>query len=208
MLTLLLGGARSGKSALAVDLARRSGAPVTFVATAQAGHAETDGDAETGGGDETDGDAERAGRDEMARRIERHKAERPSSWITLEAPLELEAAVRSVSRDRVVIVDCLSLWLANLLASDHDVTSIETAATSCATAVAGRPGAVIAVSNEVGSGIVPVSALARSYRDLLGRVNACFAERAADAYLVVAGRALALQRTETLRAAGESGAFR
>jgi adenosyl cobinamide kinase/adenosyl cobinamide phosphate guanylyltransferase len=169
--TLLLGGARSGKSALAVELAGRSRAPVVFVATAEAGD------------------------EEMADRIARHRAERPGGWTTVEAPLELEAALRSAPSDACVVVDCLSLWVANMieLAADPEIESL---AGTAALAAASRPGETIAVSNEVGLGVVPATPLGRRYRDVLGRVNARWAEAADRALLVVAGRMLDLERVD------------
>jgi len=152
-LVVYVGGARSGKSTLAVERARAEGAPVTFIATGEAGD------------------------DEMAARIARHKAERPAGWTTIEEPLDVAGALASVSDTDTVIVDCLSLWVAN--GGDGAVP-------------APRGGLTIAVTNEVGLGIVPINALARTYRDDLGRVNAAWVEASNEAYLVVAGRALRL----------------
>jgi adenosylcobinamide kinase / adenosylcobinamide-phosphate guanylyltransferase len=157
-LTFLLGGARSGKSSLAVRLAAATGAPVVFVATGEARDAE------------------------MAERIDRHRAERPAGWRTVEEPLELHAAVESAPPDACVVVDCLSLWVANLLEQRRDP----------GLHVPRRDGHTIAVSNEVGLGIVPATPLGRSYRDVLGRVNAAWAAAADESYLVVAGKALRL----------------
>ena len=161
-LVVLLGGARSGKSALAVELAAAEGRPVTFLATGEAGD------------------------EEMAARIERHRSERPAEWETIEEPVELERALASVGEGRTAIVDCLSLWAANVGAA------AEEAAEPAARAAAARAGLTIAVSNEVGLGIVPDNALARAYRDTLGRVNATWVAYADEAYFVVAGRRLAL----------------
>lgn len=173
MLILLLGGARSGKSDLAVRLAAAQPAPVILIATAEAGDSE------------------------MAERIERHRDERPVEWDTVEAPLELEDAIGQVPADHCVIVDDLTLWVANMLA-DHDQLEIETLAGQAAWAAAARPGVTIVVSNETGLGIVPDNALARRYRDLLGRVNSSWAEAADESYFLVAGRLLALASDEQL----------
>lgn len=170
MLTVLLGGARSGKSTLAVELARRAGDPVTFVATATASD------------------------EEMAERIARHRAERPAGWKTVEAPVDLLGAVDSVDPPDTLVVDCLTLWLNNLMAADVDPSAAVERASSCAEFLSRRPGATIVVSNEVGSGIVPASFLPRIYRDTLGRINTVFAAHADAAYLVVAGRVLPLQQ--------------
>jgi adenosylcobinamide kinase / adenosylcobinamide-phosphate guanylyltransferase len=163
-LVLLLGGARSGKSVLAIRLAEREGAPVVFVATGEAGD------------------------EEMAARVERHRAERPAAWRTVEEPVELERALAEAPPGSTAIVDCLSLWVSNVFES----LPVEALAASAAQVAAVREGLTIAVSNEVGLGIVPDNALARRYRDVLGRVNATWATAADEAYLVVAGRRLRL----------------
>jgi adenosylcobinamide kinase/adenosylcobinamide-phosphate guanylyltransferase len=166
-LVLLVGGARSGKSQLAVRLAERAAAPVVFVAT----------------GEPLD--------DEMTDRIRRHKAERPAEWTTVEEPVDLELALAGAPADSTCVIDCLSLWVANLIES-RPSADIEVAGAAAARAASVRPGLTIAVTNEVGLGIVPVNALARGYRDVLGRVNADWAAAAAEAYFVVAGRTIPL----------------
>jgi adenosyl cobinamide kinase/adenosyl cobinamide phosphate guanylyltransferase len=169
MLRLLLGGARSGKSALALELASSGAAPVTFLAT----------------GEPSD--------DEMAERIALHRSQRPASWGTVEEPIGLEEALRDIPERSTIVVDCLTLWVANLLAAGYDDAAAVAAAGAVAALCAERPGKAIVVSNEVGSGIVPTdNFLSRRYRDLLGRVNIVFAQRADDAFLVVAGRVLTL----------------
>lgn len=171
-LTLLTGGARSGKSALAVRRAARSGAPVVFVATGQA----------------RDG--------EMADRIARHQQERPPGWATVEAPVDLAAAVREIAPGRTVIVDCLSLWVSNLLERGDDEPAVLRQAEELARWAAAYPGTVLVVTNEVGLGIVPMHPLSRAYRDHLGRVNALVCAHADLAQLVVAGRTLTLDPLE------------
>jgi adenosylcobinamide kinase / adenosylcobinamide-phosphate guanylyltransferase len=171
---LLLGGARSGKSALAVRLARESERAVTFVATA------------------TPSD------DELAARIARHRAERPSEWTTVEEPLELARAIREAAADELLVLDCLSLWVANLLEAGRGEEEIEDEGRAAAAAAAARTAPTVAVSNEVGLGIVPVSPLGRRYRDVLGRVNAEWAAAADRALLVVAGKVLPLAPAESL----------
>ncbi|HYJ00313.1 MAG TPA: bifunctional adenosylcobinamide kinase/adenosylcobinamide-phosphate guanylyltransferase [Thermoleophilaceae bacterium] len=167
-LTLLLGGARSGKSSLALRRALGFGGPVLFVATGEAGD------------------------DEMTERIARHRAERPATWTTVEASLELGRALSAAPAEACVIVDCLSLWVANLLLRGDDEETVMASALEAARRAAGRTAPTIAVSNEVGMGVVPVHALGRRYRDVLGRVNAVWADAAAEATLVVAGRPLRL----------------
>jgi adenosylcobinamide kinase / adenosylcobinamide-phosphate guanylyltransferase len=164
---LLIGGARSGKSALAVQLAERDGADVVFLATGQAGD------------------------DEMADRIARHRAERPGHWITVEEPVALTDAICALDTSACLIVDCLSLWVANLLETDRP-PAVERFAAAAAERCAARPGTTIVVTNEVGLGVVPPTPLGRAYRDVLGRVNAIWAGQATAAYLVVAGRLLPL----------------
>jgi adenosyl cobinamide kinase/adenosyl cobinamide phosphate guanylyltransferase len=167
-LTFLVGGARSGKSSRAVRLAEEWGGPVVFVAT----------------GTETD--------EEMAERIALHRAERPAGWTTVEEPLALADAVARAPADGFVVVDCLTIWVANALDAGWDAAAVERAAMLLADTAAGREAPVVVVSNEVGMGVVPSSDLARRYRDLLGRVNALVAGRADRAALVVAGRELEL----------------
>jgi adenosyl cobinamide kinase/adenosyl cobinamide phosphate guanylyltransferase len=145
-LTFLLGGARSGKSALAVRSASSWSGPVVFVATGTAVD------------------------EEMAERIRRHRAERPPGWTTVEEPVQLHEVVRGVPTDACLLVDCLSLWVANVLEA-----------------------MTVVVSNEVGLGVVPETPLGRRYRDVLGRVNAIFADAASEPLLVVAGRKIRLE---------------
>ena len=169
-LILLIGGARSGKSELALRLAAEQSSPVVFVATAQAGDAE------------------------MAERIAVHRQERPADWRTIEEPLLLRDTIESVERDSCLVVDCLTLWTANALEL-LGAAEAEAQAGAAAAAATVRTGLAVVVTNEVGLGIVPDNPLGRSYRDLLGRVNTIWAEAADQAYLLVAGRALALGRT-------------
>lgn len=173
MLTLLTGGARSGKSSTAVRLAAGSGAPVHYLATAWAGD------------------------DEMADRIARHRADRPQEWSTVEEPVRLDDALAGIGEGDTVIVDCLALWVTNRLDDTDDVVLAE--ATTAAARAAARRGSTYVVTNEVGSGIVPDNALARRFRDLLGTVNQVFAAASDHAYLCAAGRVLPLVEPEALR---------
>ena len=158
---VLLGGARSGKSARAVQLADDAGAPVVFVATGE-------------------------GRDEeMAARIAAHRRERPETWTTIEEPLDVRAALDAAPAGSTVVVDCLSLWVANLLEQGLEPDDL-------APVAAARQGLTIAVSNEVGLGIVPANELARRFRDVLGRVNASWVDASDEAFLCIAGRTIAL----------------
>jgi adenosylcobinamide kinase/adenosylcobinamide-phosphate guanylyltransferase len=168
--TLILGGARSGKSghaqSLAEGLAGQRDRRLVMIATAEARD------------------------DEMADRIARHKAERGSAWHTIEAPVDLPAAIDGlVSRD-VAVVDCLTLWLSNLMGRDAD---LESAASALLHSVRASPATLILVSNEVGFGIVPDNALARRFRDEAGRLHQRIATVADRVLLIVAGLPLVMK---------------
>jgi adenosylcobinamide kinase/adenosylcobinamide-phosphate guanylyltransferase len=171
MLTLVLGGARSGKSRYAALLCGSE--PVRYIATAQA-----------------------AGDAEMSRRIERHRADRPEHWETLEAPIELAKAVGAggVGANTVVLVDCITIWLSNLSfrhrALRPDVREkriLGEVSEFVAAATASPERTVIVVSNDVGNGIVPESAVAREFRDLQGLSNQAIAAASTRVILMVAG---------------------
>jgi adenosyl cobinamide kinase/adenosyl cobinamide phosphate guanylyltransferase len=168
-LTFVTGGARSGKSSHALRLAAAAGGPVAMIATAEARDAE------------------------MAERIAAHRRERPTGWRTVEEPLDLAGALRGLAAGEFAIVDCLSLWVSNLL-ERNDTAAIERLAAESAALAAAHGGGCVAVSNEVGMGIVPINELARAYRDVLGRVNAIWADAADDALFAVSGRVLRLER--------------
>jgi adenosylcobyric acid synthase len=171
--TLLLGGAASGKSRTAAALAARTTLPVTVIATAEALD------------------------EEMVVRIARHRRERPSEWAVIEEPLDLTSAVERARG--VAIVDCLTLWVSNLLGYELGEQDIVERAAAASKACGARTEPTIVVSNEVGSGIVPMNPLARRYRDVLGRVNAMFADDADVVALMVAGRAVRLSTMLTER---------
>lgn len=169
MLTVLLGGARSGKSALAEELGRRSGARVTYLATCP--HI--------------------AGDDDLDRRIARHRADRPADWTTVEVEVDLAGAIESAD-DGFLIVDCLTLWVSNLQFRGSAPAEVEHASQRAIDAVRRRRGHTVIVSNEVGLGIVPADATTREYRDTLGRVHQQWVGAADRALLLVAGRAVQL----------------
>ena len=169
MLTVLLGGARSGKSTAALRIAERSDGAVCFVATSP----------------RIAGDAD------LTRRIEAHRAERPIGWRTIEAELDLAAAIAAAG-DAHTIVDCLTVWLGNLLHHGRNDDEILAASTAALTATIERTADTTVVTNEVGLGIVPADAMTRRYRDLLGRINQQWVGASDRALLLIAGRALPL----------------
>ena len=173
-LLVVLGGARSGKSALAQRLARATDAAVTLIATAEAHD------------------------DEMADRIAAHRAERPAGWITIEEPLDVAGALAGVPQHACVVLDCLTLWVSNLLLTGWPAKQIEDEAIRVAAMAAHRIAPTLVVSNEVGMGVVPAYELGRAFRDIQGRVNRAFCDVADKAVVVVAGRALDLTPTNDL----------
>jgi adenosyl cobinamide kinase/adenosyl cobinamide phosphate guanylyltransferase len=172
-LTVLIGGARSGKSSAAVRLAAATDAPVTFIATAEARDAE------------------------MTARIARHRAERPRHWNTVEAPIGVADALATIPDGDTAIVDCLTLWVSNLLGAEWSDDLVVGAADALTAFAVARSGTTIVVTNEVGSGLVPIEPLSRRYRDLLGTMNAIVAGPAAHVHLMVAGRAVSLHPLAT-----------
>ena len=165
-LTLVVGGARSGKSAFAERLVVASARPRRYIATAQAWD------------------------DEMRARIAQHQQDRGTDWVTVEAPLDLPAALASARADEVVLIDCATLWLTNHLLADHDLTA-ETGALIAALAATAAP--VVIVTNETGWGIVPDNALARRFRDAQGTLNQRLAAEASLVVTVIAGLPMALK---------------
>ena len=155
----MLGGARSGKSSHAERLTTATPAPWIYIATAQALD------------------------DEMQDRIAEHRLRRGDGWQTVEAPIDLAGALRA-DRGKPVLVDCLTLWLTNLMLGDHDIASA-TDALECA--LADRTAPTILVANEVGLGIVPETKLGRLFRDEAGRLNQRIAARAGHVVMMVAG---------------------
>lgn len=167
-LTLITGGARSGKSNFAHRLALRSGEDRLFVATAQAYDAE------------------------MQRRIELHQAERGSHYRTLEANIDMANALRALAPADVILIDCLTLWVSQLMFADYPDEAIETMIGEGIAVARSQAAHVILVSNEVGFGIVPDNALARRFRDLNGRLQQLLAQSADQLYLACMGRVLPL----------------
>ncbi|MBI2963035.1 MAG: bifunctional adenosylcobinamide kinase/adenosylcobinamide-phosphate guanylyltransferase [Deltaproteobacteria bacterium] len=166
-IVLVLGGARSGKSRFALARAAALPPPRVFLATAEALD------------------------EEMAARIDRHRAERGGEWRTIEEPFEV-AGVLARQTGGVVLIDCLTLWLANRMGAPPGA-DVGPAVGALLEAVASRHCAVVAVSNEVGLGIVPDNPLARAFRDAAGAMNRAFAEAADEVHLLVAGQALRIR---------------
>jgi adenosylcobinamide kinase / adenosylcobinamide-phosphate guanylyltransferase len=165
--SFVFGGARSGKTREALRLAEASGKSLVYVATAQAFD------------------------DEMRERIAHHRDERGAAWTTIEEPLDLAGTItRQANADRLLLVDCLTLWLTNVVLGEHDV-AVYVAALK--TAIAQRAGPLVLVSNEVGLGIVPDNALARRFRDEQGRLNQIVAALADRVTLMAAGLPLQLK---------------
>ena len=164
--TLVLGGARSGKSRHAEELIEAHAAPWTYIATAQAFD------------------------DEMRARISLHRARRPQGWVTVDAPIALPDAIREADHGQAILVDCLTLWLTNVMLAEADVAAAREDLLAACRAVASP---LVLVSSEVGFGIVPDNALARRFRDELGTLNQALAREAAHVVLTVAGLPLKLK---------------
>lgn len=163
----MLGGARSGKSAYALQRAEELDGRLLYVATAQALD------------------------EEMAERIMRHRADRDGRWRTIEVPVDLPGAIAAhAAADTVLLVDCLTLWISNLLLTGEDPAR---EAARLVEVVGAASGAIILVANEVGLGIVPDNALARQFRDVAGRLNQAVAATVAEVQFVAAGLSLRLK---------------
>jgi adenosylcobinamide kinase/adenosylcobinamide-phosphate guanylyltransferase len=161
MFTLLTGGARSGKWSAGARRAAATGAPVSVLATATAGD------------------------EEMEARISQHQAERDDEWTTIEEPVELDRVLVEIDNEDTVIIDCLALWVTNQLDDTDD--EVLWRADDIIRLLRWRQGDSLVVTNEVGSGIVPVNVTARRFRDLLGTVNQRFARGADRTLLCVTG---------------------
>ncbi len=165
--TLVMGGARSGKSSFAQRLAEDCDSDLVYIATAQAFDAE------------------------MTERITRHQSDRGPRWQTIECPLDLsDALALHQGNGRIILVDCLTLWLSNLMLGDHDIAE---ATSKLTTVLKNAAGTVILVSNEVGQGIVPDNVLARTFRDEAGWLNQTIARAADEVWFVTAGLAQRLK---------------
>ena len=171
MLQLILGGARSGKSRLAEKLAAESGCAVTYIATSQP----------------LDG--------EMNERVRHHRERRPEHWALIEEPVELARVLRDNARaDACLLVDCLTLWLTNLLMLE-DPQRLNAERDALLDCLAELPGEILFVSNETGMGVVPLGELTRRYVDEAGWLHQALAERCQRVVLTVAGLPLTLKGT-------------
>ncbi|QEL23990.1 bifunctional adenosylcobinamide kinase/adenosylcobinamide-phosphate guanylyltransferase [Bosea sp. F3-2] len=159
-LTLVLGGARSGKSHHAEALIEAYPAPWSYIATAQAYD------------------------EEMRERIAEHRARRPTGWQTVDAPLDLADAIAAQPAGRPILVDCLTLWLTNLILAERDTAAAREALIAACERISAP---LVLVGNEVGLGIVPENALARRFRDEAGRLHQALAARAGRVVFMVAG---------------------
>lgn len=165
--TLVLGGARSGKSRFAESLAPAGGARRVYIATAESVD------------------------DEMAERVALHRSRRGSAWRTVEAPIELAQAIGRESTPRTwLLVDCLTVWLGNLM---HHGLDVDAAGEALLESLASAPGPVVLVANETGLGIVPDNAMARAFRDHAGRLNQTVAAVAGTVFFVAAGLPVTLK---------------
>lgn len=176
---LLLGGARSGKSSLAERLAATHQGEVSVLATAEAID------------------------DDMSDRIARHRHDRPDDWLTIEEPLHVASAAGRATG--CLIVDCMTVWLGNAMHHGWDEERITGEVSALTSVLRSRPEPSVVVSNEVGLGIHPETALGREYRDILGRVNARLAAASRESYFVVAGRVLRLDAVEPTLGGGLHG---
>jgi len=168
-LTLILGGARSGKSRHAEHLICQLPEPWTYIATAQAFD------------------------EEMRARIEEHRARRGAGWVTVEAPTGLGDAIRGADKQAPLLVDCLTLWLSNIMLAE---ASVESELSTLEAALDDRTAPSILVSNEVGWGIVPENALARAFRDEAGRIHQRLAARADNVLTMIAGLPMTVKAAE------------
>lgn len=172
MKTLVLGGVRSGKSRYAESLAREAAGPITLIATATAGD------------------------EDMAARIAAHRALRPAHWTVIEEPLHLCGALSGASNpDSVIIIDCLTLWLSNLLCHT-DIRLLDSEVERLIAALPDLPGSHIFVGNEVGFGIMPINALARRFGDAAGLLHQRLAAACDRLVLMIAGLPLTLKGGE------------
>ena len=177
--TLVTGGARSGKSTYAQEMALKAGVPVLFVATAEAGD------------------------EDMRKRIEAHKKSRPADWSTLEATSHIGNQItNNIGKVRLVIVDCITLLVNNIFMGYDDAIDTDTAEKGVMTEIEELIDCMdmakvdfIIVTNETGLGIVPADRVSRLYRDILGRANQRLAQRADEVYMLIAGIPMTLKTT-------------
>jgi adenosylcobinamide kinase/adenosylcobinamide-phosphate guanylyltransferase len=176
--TLVTGGARSGKSTYAQEMAMKAGLPVLFVATAEAGD------------------------EDMRKRIEEHKKSRPADWVTLEATSNIGNRIaENIGKARLVIIDCLTLLINNIFMQYDETTDTDIAEKGVMTEIEELIDCMerteadfVIVTNETGLGIVPADRVSRLYRDMLGRANQRLAQHADDVYMLIAGIPVAIKK--------------
>ena len=179
--TLIIGGARSGKSRLAQELALKAGGTILFVATAEAGD------------------------EEMKQRIEKHRQKRPANWVTLEATTGIGNQIqKNIGNSKTVIIDCITLLINNIFeqydeTTDADVIekAVQTEIKDVISCMGQVNASFIIVTNEIGLGIVPADGVSRLYRDLLGIANQMLAERCDEVFLLVAGLPVAIKQVDS-----------
>lgn len=169
-LVLITGGVRSGKSKMAVDLAEKSGKPVVFLATCQPLD------------------------EEMQRRVAKHKQDRPESWQTVEEPIEIEKVIAGAT-EKLVVLDCLTLWITNLVMAGLDQKQIMSKLETLLAFIKSGVFEVIIVTNEIGWGIVPDNQMAREFRDIVGFAHQKIAAQADEVYMTVCGIPMLIKGT-------------
>ena len=169
-LHLVVGGCRSGKSSFAIELAQKLGRERSFLATAQAYD------------------------DEMSERIRRHKLERDNSWRTIEEPVDILSALENHGPFEVLLFDCLTLWISNLMINNLEDTEIYRQTDLVITGLRERCQNAVIVSNEVGMGVVPENKMARRFRDLTGRCHQIIKQHAKETYVMAVGTPIPLNR--------------
>lgn len=163
-ITYICGGARSGKSTFALSMAKKHKGKIAFIATCEPKD------------------------HEMKERIALHKASRPKCWQTFEEPREIASVLNKTGpKFKTIIIDCITLWIANLMVKNNKITSIETKMRTILNTIQRINADCIIVTNEVGLGIVPNNKMAREFRDISGRINQMIAQRAKTAYFMVSG---------------------
>lgn len=168
-LIFITGAVRSGKSSFAIKLAKESNKQIVFLASCNPLD------------------------EEMKKRVKRHRQQRPKTWKTVEEPIEVAAVIEKAKKNQLIIFDCLTLWISNILLKDQKQTLIKKRIIGLIEVLKHTPATVLVVSNEVGWGVVPENKLARSFRDIVGITHQQIAKVSDEVYLIVAGQQLKLK---------------